>query len=88
MSSNTSITYGTISSNGYGISLTPSSTEKPASTPAGLIVTRAVEVQAGWVGQLLVDKAIIKETAPQEEAADALQDINQHLVTKLTELLA
>ena len=37
-------------------------TAEPIKTQAGLLVTRAVETQAGWVGQIIIDKMIVWES--------------------------
>lgn len=53
--------YGNTLYTGVTISATGSD---PIKTPTGLLVTRSVETQAGWVGQVILDKVIIWESDP------------------------
>lgn len=70
-----------------GMWLTPD-TNKPEKTPEGLIVTRAVETQDGWRGQILVDKEIVFETEATNESQDALAAVNIRVVTRIKKLFA
>lgn len=66
---------------------------KPEKTPAGLITTRAVETKDGWVGQVIVDKEIVYETAlymHSEENPDelAMIEVNAYVVERIKGLFA
>lgn len=80
---NTSLSYA-MTSNGISLS---GQGDSPIKTPAGLLVTRAVEVKDGWVGQIIVDKTIVWEGAPTEDEKAALTVVNGRVVTKLSALL-
>lgn len=61
----------------------------PVKTPTGILVTRSVETKAGWVGQIIVDKDIIWESAsPHHESGDAVREANERVVDKLRRLFA
>lgn len=82
------ISYGTISSNGtYGLHLNPPTQQVP-NTPAGLLVTRAVETKAGWVGQVIIDKDIVWESAAFDERDAAVSEANGLVVDRLKALFA
>ena len=79
------ITWGSNSYSGYNI---PPGESKPARTPPGLLITRAVQVVEGWVGQILVDKNIPWQSEPVEDEDDALKAANDRVVDKLCQLFA
>lgn len=54
-----------------GITLTAAASPDPAATPKGLIVTRALELKDGWVGQVIVAEEVVKEKAGFDRAQDA-----------------
>ena len=70
----------TITGSTYGITLTPASAESKPKTPAGLIVTQAVQTKDGWLGQVIVDKQIIWESRAFLSAEDATQAANERVV--------
>ena len=45
-----------------GVTISAGTSPDPARAPKGLIVTRAVQVKAGWVGQIVVAEDIIWES--------------------------
>jgi len=72
--------YGTqLAGSNYTLTLNPESGERPK-TPSGLIVTRAVQIRHGWLGQVIVDKSIVWETVPLSEGEEAIQAANAHVV--------
>lgn len=77
----TTLTYGTVAGSTYGITLSPKTDDdaRPR-TPAGLVVTQAVQTKDGWLGQVIVDKEIVWEGAPQPEGEAAIQDANARVV--------
>lgn len=84
--------WGTISTGNQGLTIQTTMGSVP-STPEGLVVTRAVETKAGWVGQILVDKQIVWESSVKDsEHSDpkraALEDANSQVVDKLRGLFA
>lgn len=88
MSNSSSFTYGTVSGSSYGMILTPDQGESRPKTPAGLIVTQAVQTKDGWLGQVIVDKEIVWESDPREEGEEAVQAANARVVARLRALLA
>jgi hypothetical protein len=50
--------------------------EPPVKTPKELLVTRAVEVKDGWLGQVVMDGEIVWETPGWEKAEEALGAAN------------
>lgn len=58
----------------------------PERTPKGMLVTRAVETQDGWLGQLIIDKEIVFQGQPQEDSADAMADVNGRVIDRLKQL--
>lgn len=54
----------------------------------GLITTTAVQTQAGWLGQVLVDQQIVWEAAPESEREDALEIADEHVARVLGGLFA
>lgn len=82
-----------VSSNGFVMQTTQL---EPIKTPAGLLVTRAVQTKAGWVGQILVDKTIIWEgpaqtsSSPDDDedlSSAAVKEANWRVVNALRGLL-
>lgn len=72
--------YGTTAGSTYSITIDPTmGTERPK-TPAGLIVTRAVETKDGWLGQVLVDKEIVHEEGPYDDGEPAIRAANRCVV--------
>lgn len=83
----------TISGNTWtGIAITAGDGAKPEPTPKGLIVTRAVETKAGWVGQVIVDKDIVYESEAFLDDEDrrgselSLAEVNSYVVDKVKRL--
>ena len=74
--------YQNYSSGNTGIALVPTDAER-ITTPKGLVVTRAVQMKDGWVGQIIIDKAIAWEGEPQEEEREATQQATQRVVDRL-----
>jgi hypothetical protein len=77
----------TYSTTNTGMMLVPQESDR-VHTPKGLLVTRAVEMAAGWVGQIIVDKTIVWESQPHEEERDAVNEATSRVVEKLTSLFA
>lgn len=80
-----------------GMIITGGTTE-PVKTPVGILVTRAVETQDGWVGQVIVDKVIVwqsnpfvadpdDERAPSPETG-AIRCANDRVIDRLRNLFA
>jgi hypothetical protein len=78
--------YGTIATNGNTFVLSTSDGSRPAKTPPGLIATNAVQTQGGWLGQVIVDKVIVFETAGCSNADDAIDAANQRVVDVIRSL--
>jgi hypothetical protein len=76
----TTTTYGTLSGSSYGISISPTTSETRPKTPAGLVVTQAVQTKDGWLGQVIVDKDIVWEGDPLPDGEDAIQAANARVV--------
>jgi hypothetical protein len=72
----------TYSSGNTGITLVPTDTER-ITTPKGLLVTRAIQMKNGWVGQIIIDKTIVWEGTPEEDERDATQQATQRVVERL-----
>lgn len=68
-----------------GLVLTTTAAE-PVTTPKGLLITRSVETKEGWVGQIIVDKAIVWESAPMEDQHDASAEATSRVVARLKKL--
>jgi hypothetical protein len=77
----------TYASGNTGITLVPTETER-FTTPKGLLVTRAVQIQEGWVGQIIVDKSIVWQGSPHEDERDATQEATARVVERLRTLFA
>lgn len=88
MSSYATFTYGTVSGSSYGLTLSPAKSDEKPTTPAGLIVTQAVQTKDGWLGQVIVDKVIVWESALQEDGEDGVRAANARVVERLRSLLA
>jgi hypothetical protein len=95
MSMNTNGMTVTTSSTGYAVI---GEGNKPVSTPAGLLNTRAVETIEGWVGQIILDKNIIWQSEgfhnDSEDEYDkkaerrAVRAANQRVIERLAKLFA
>jgi hypothetical protein len=72
----------TYSSGNTGIQLVPTDAER-ITTPKGLLVTRAIELQEGWVGQIIIDKQIVWQGTPVEDERDATQAATSRVVERL-----
>lgn len=70
----------TLTGSSYGITFTPDTGEKAPKTPSGLIVTQAVQTRLGWLGQVIVDKEIVWESAVIDEGGDAIRAANERVV--------
>lgn len=78
-------TYGN-STTGYSLSFTTQG--KPEQTPAGLIITRAVETKKGWRGHVVIDKEIVYETKPKTNSEDAMKEVNRYVMNRVKALFA
>jgi len=76
------IVYGTYSTGNTGVQLIPTDAER-ITTPKGLLVTRAIELQEGWVGQIIIDKQIIWQSPPREDEKEATQEATSRVVERL-----
>lgn len=80
-------TYGSLSGSSYGITLSPGTSEQRPKTPAGLIVTQAVQTKDGWLGQVIIDKEIVWESAVgADDGDDAVRAANSRVVDVLRQL--
>jgi hypothetical protein len=77
----------TYSTTNTGVMLVPQESDR-VHTPKGLLVTRAVEMASGWIGQIIVDKAIVWESDPHEDERDAVNEATARVVEKLKALFA
>jgi len=84
----TTLTYGTINGSTYGMTLSPESAETRPRTPAGLIVTQAVQTKDGWLGQVIVDKEIVWEGDAESDGDEAVRAANARVVQAFKALLA
>jgi hypothetical protein len=80
--------YSTLTGSSYGITLSPSTGEKAPKTPAGLVVTQAVQTKDGWLGQVIVDKEIVWERTVGGVGEDAIQAANERVVAAFRTLFA
>lgn len=80
--------YGTVTGSSYGITLSPTIDETRPRTPAGLIVTQAVQTKDGWLGQVIIDKEIVWESAAEDDGDDAIQAANAQVVQVFRALFA
>jgi hypothetical protein len=76
----------TLTGSTYGMTLTPATADKAPKTPAGLIVTQAVQTKDGWLGQVIVDKTIIWESPARAHGEDAIQAANERVVEAIRQL--
>lgn len=72
--------YGSIATNGNTFTFNPTIGSPPPKTPSGLITTRAVETKDGWLGQVIVDKDIVFETAHSRYSDTAIGEANKTVV--------
>jgi hypothetical protein len=72
--------YGTISTNGATITLSPEVRDTRPKTPAGLIVTATAQTKEGWLGQVIVDKTIVWESGAFRNSEDAVDAANRRVV--------
>lgn len=77
--------WGTISNGSYGVTLTTQQGDTPQ-TPSGLLLTKAVETKRGWIGQIIVDKEIVWESAAFDEVKPALEEANGRVVERVKRL--
>lgn len=77
--------YGSTFVNGITVSSTGS--PEPARTPKGVIVTRAIELKAGWVGQVIVAEEVVKEKDGFEKASEAEEWATGQVIAALRKLL-
>lgn len=81
----------TIASSGMIIDSTTG--DKPVRTPKELIVTRAIESQHGWLGQIIMSGEIVYETGPQVDGLDetgsekALTLVNDRIIAAFKRLI-
>ena len=67
--------------------------ERPAKTPKELIATRAIQMKAGWVGQIIMSGEIVSETEPFQDTDDeegselALTAVNQQILDAFRKLI-
>jgi hypothetical protein len=85
------LTWG--SNTSYGGFNVPPGESKQEHTPKGLLITRAVQVVGGWVGQVIVDKNVVWQSSPQEGEDErcenqALKAANDRVVNVLGNLFA
>jgi hypothetical protein len=71
-----------------GMSVTTEKTDRPSAAPPGLIATRAIEVEAGWLGQVAVDGTIVWQSKPLKTAQRAMRAANGRVVLRLKALLS
>lgn len=81
-------TYGSVSGSTYGLTLTPKTGDARPTTPSGLVVTQAVQTRDGWLGQVIVDKDIVWESAAVEDGEDAIKAANARVVHAFKALFA
>jgi len=79
----TTLTYGTVAGSSYGMTLSPTPAETRPKTPAGLIVTQAVQTKDGWLGQVIIDKTIVWESSPVKDGEAAVGAANSRVVEVL-----
>ena len=84
MNTNT-ITY-TLGNSSAGFGLPVEQGERPKDPPKGLIITRAVQTKAGWVGQVIVDKEIVYETEVCDDGDEAQEEANTYVVDRVKNL--
>lgn len=62
--------------------------ESPKSPPNALMATLAVQVQKGWVGQIVIDSEIVYQTKPKKTSHKALTAVNARVVNCLRSLFS
>ena len=70
----------TLTGSSYGFTIIPETGERAPKTPSGLIVTQAVQTRLGWLGQVIVDKEIVWESAVIDDGTDAIRAANERVV--------
>lgn len=81
-------TSGSITSSGTTWTMTPSQGSRPEKPPKGLIVTKAVQTQQGWLAQVFVDSDIVWESTHYlEDSDDAIDKANEVVVRAFKSLL-
>lgn len=78
--------YGTISTNGATITLSPEVRDTRPKTPAGLIVTATAQTKEGWLGQVIVDKTIVWESSAFRDSESAVDAANRRVVDAVKDL--
>ncbi len=79
--------YGTTTAGStYGITISPTQAETRPKTPAGLVVTQAVQTRDGWLGQVIVDKDIVWESPAQDDGEGAVKAANARVVEAFKQL--
>lgn len=71
-----------------GVSVAAGSSPAPIGMPPSLIATRAVEMKAGWIGQLIVAGDVIWESKPKKTSKEAEEQATQRVVERLKSLLS
>lgn len=62
--------------------------ERPKETDEKkLIETRAVQLQDGWVGQIIMAGEIVKQTPPKDKPEDALEEVNAHILKRFKRMI-
>lgn len=75
--------YTTLSGSSGMITLSPTVSLERPKTPAGLIVTQAVQTKEGWLGQVIVDKEIVWESDPKSSGDYAIESANARVVDRV-----
>lgn len=70
----------TLANSAYAITFSPNTVDSRPKTPSGLIVAQAAQTKAGWLPQVLVDKAIVWEGEPEEDGDAAVGAANARIV--------
>jgi len=76
------------SSNSYSGFNVPPGESKSEHTPKGLLITRAVQMVGGWVGQIIVDRNVVWQSEPTDDEDGALKAANDRVVNVLGTLFA
>lgn len=76
------------SSNTYSGFTVPSGESKSEHTPKGLLITRAVQMVDGWVGQIIVDKNVVWQSVSGDDEDEAVKAANDRVVNVLGKLFA
>jgi len=75
--------YTTLSGSSGTITLVPTVNHERPKTPAGLIVTQAVQTKDGWLGQVIVDKQIVWQSDPKSSGDHAIEEANTRVVDRI-----